>query len=84
MVANTSQFLMNNPVAHPDPDDFEPDGTPYSMVNVGDNLYVTQPNQQEIDRVNPSNGNISRIVDISVLHNGSDGHWIRTNFNGAS
>jgi hypothetical protein len=76
MVANISQYLMNNPVLHPDPDDFEPDGTPYSMVNVGGNLFVTQPNQQEIDRVNPSNGNISRIVDISVLHNGSDGHWI--------
>ena len=73
MVANTGQFLMNNPVAQPDPDDFEPDGTPYSMVNVGGNLYVTQPNQQEIDRVNPLNGNISRVVDISVLH---DGGWI--------
>jgi len=76
MVANISQFLMSHPVAHPDPDDFEPDGTPYSMVNVNGNLYVTQPNQQEIDRVVPSNGNISRIVDISVLNNGSDGHWI--------
>src|ERR1035438_635634 len=28
MVANISQYLLNNPVAHPDPDDFEPDGTP--------------------------------------------------------
>jgi hypothetical protein len=76
MVANISDYLMNHPVAHPDPDDFEPDGTPYSMVNVDGNLYVTQPNQQEIDRVNPLNGNISRIVDISILHNGDGGGWI--------
>jgi hypothetical protein len=76
MVANISQYLMNNPVAQPDPDDFEPDGTPYSMVNAGDNLYVTQPNQQEIDRVNPLNGNISRVVDISILHDGEGGGWI--------
>ncbi len=34
IVANSSAFLMNNPVAHSDPDDFEPDGTAYSMVNV--------------------------------------------------
>jgi hypothetical protein len=76
MVANISQYLMNNPVAHPDPDDFEPDGTPYSMVNVNGNLYVTQPNQQEVDRINPSNGNISRVVDISILHSGLGGGWI--------
>jgi len=76
MVANISDFLMNNPVAHPDPDDFEPDGTPYSMTSVGGDLYATQPNQQEIDRINPENGKISRVVDISVLHNGDGGGWI--------
>jgi hypothetical protein len=76
MVANFSDYLMNNPVAHPDPNDFEPDGTPYSMVNVKGNLYVTQPNQQEIDRLDPLTGKISRIVDISVLHDGDGGGWI--------
>ena len=76
MVANTSGYLMNNPVAHPDPDDFEPDGTPYSITSVGGDLYATQPNQQEIDRINPVNGNISRVVDISILHNGDGGGWI--------
>lgn len=76
MVANCSNYLMNNPVAHPDPDDFEPDGTPYSMTSVGNDLYITQPNQQEIDRINPVNGKISRVVDISVLHDGDGGGWI--------
>jgi hypothetical protein len=76
MVANISDYLMNNPVAHPDPDDFEPDGTPYSMTRVGDDLFVTQPNQQEVDRINPKTGKISRIVDISILHSGLGGNWI--------
>jgi hypothetical protein len=76
MVANISDYLMNNPVAHPDPDDFEPDGTPYSITSADGELYATQPNQQEIDRINPLNGNISRIVDISVLHDGDGGGWI--------
>jgi hypothetical protein len=76
MVANTSEFLMNNPITHPDPSDFEPDGTAYSMTSVGDNLYITQPNQQEIDRISPSTGKIQRVVDISILHPGDGGTWI--------
>lgn len=43
------------------------------MTSVGNELYITQPNQQEIDRINPVNGKISRIVAISVLHDG--GGW---------
>jgi len=74
-VANTSNFLMNNPVANPDPADFEPDGTPYSMVNVDGKLYITQPNQQEIDRISPNTGSISRVIDISVLYPGPT-NWI--------
>ena len=76
IVANCSEYLMTHPVAHMDPDDFEPDGTPYSMTSVGGDLYITQPNQQEIDRINPLTGNISRIVDISILHPGTGGTWI--------
>jgi hypothetical protein len=76
MVANISDYLMNNPVANPDPDDFEPDGTPYSMTSAHGELFVTQPNQQEVDRINPKTGKISRVVDISILHSGLGGHWI--------
>jgi hypothetical protein len=75
MVANCSKFLMNNPVANPDPDDFEPDGTPYSMISVDGRLYITQPNQQEIDQINPFSGEIHRIIDISKLYPGAT-HWI--------
>jgi hypothetical protein len=75
MVANISNFLMNNPVANPDPADFEPDGTPYSMVSVDGKLYITQPNQQEIDRISPNTSAISRIIDISILYPGPT-NWI--------
>ncbi|MEO8820607.1 MAG: ScyD/ScyE family protein [Ginsengibacter sp.] len=76
LVANCSEYLMTHPVAHIDPDDFEPDGTPYSMTSVGGDLYITQPNQQEIDRINPMTGKISRIADISILHPGTGNTWI--------
>ena len=75
IVANCSAFLMNHPVAHPDPSDFEPDGTAYSMASVNGELYITQPNQQEIDRISPSTGAISRVVDISKQYPGPT-NWI--------
>ena len=74
-VANCSEYLMTHPVAHPDPDDFEPDGTPYSMTNVGNDLYITEPNQQEIDKVSPVTGKITRVVDFSILHSGLGDTW---------
>jgi len=67
-MANLSRFLMNHPVANPDPDDFEPDGTWYSMVAVGGDLFAVEPNHQEIDRISPTTGGISRLIDISVSH----------------
>ena len=72
MIANLSEFIQNNPVRHPGPD-FEPDGTFYSMVSVGDTLYVDEPNHGEIDRVTTS-GAISRLVDVSA----SQGHVVPT------
>ncbi|WP_161791201.1 ScyD/ScyE family protein [Streptacidiphilus jiangxiensis] len=64
-VANLSAFVMSHPVAHPNPGDFEPDGTWYSMVSDENSLYVTEPNHGELDRVTPS-GHVSRVVDISA------------------
>jgi hypothetical protein len=74
-VANCSEYLMTHPVAHPDPDDFEPDGTPYSMTSVGNDLYITEPNQQEIDKISPVTGKITRVVDFSILNPGTGDTW---------
>lgn len=69
--ANLSRFLKNHPVANPDPADFEPDGTWYSMVAVGGDLFAVEPNHQEIDRISPATGQISRLIDISISYPGS-------------
>jgi hypothetical protein len=70
LVANLSAFVMAFPVVHPDPDDFEPDGTWYSMIVARDSnqqyFYAVEPNHQEIDRISPTSGEISRIVDVSA------------------
>jgi hypothetical protein len=75
LVANLSRFQMNHPVQNPDPDDFEPDGTWYSMVAVGGDLYALNPNHQELVRISPMTGPISRVVDISISYPGST-NWI--------
>jgi hypothetical protein len=76
LIANLSAFQMANPVAHPEPDDFEPDGTWYSMVAAraeGNhvNLYAVEPNHGELDLITPD-GQISRVLDISA----SQGHIV--------
>ncbi len=73
MIANLSEFVMNHPVKNPEEDDFEPDGTWYSMINVRDNLYTLEPNHGELDKVS-SDGSIHRIIDISA----SQGHIVPT------
>ncbi|MBV9356470.1 MAG: ScyD/ScyE family protein, partial [Chloroflexi bacterium] len=73
-VADLSAFIMSHPVAHPNPPDFEPDGTWYSMVAVDGRLYVVEPNHGEIDAVTPRTGAISRLVDVSA----SQGHIVPT------
>ncbi|HSB92910.1 MAG TPA: ScyD/ScyE family protein [Flavitalea sp.] len=64
MIADLSAYLMANPVAHPQPADFEPDGTWFSMINVRGDLYALEPNHGELVKVTTS-GTVSRVVDIS-------------------
>ena len=72
-IVNLSRFLKSHPVAHPDPSDFEPDGTWYSFVAVGDALYAVEPNHGEVDVITPDGG-ISRLVDVSA----TQGHIVPT------
>jgi hypothetical protein len=65
VIANLSNYSQNNPVAAPEPDDFEPDGDPYSMVNVKGDLFVIEPNHGEMVKVT-TGGNISRVIDFSA------------------
>jgi hypothetical protein len=73
MVADLSAFQKSHPVAHPNPADFEPDGTWYSMVAVRGKLYAIEPNHGELDVIS-LNGEIRRVADISA----TQGHIVPT------
>lgn len=79
-VADLSAFLKAHPVANPEEDDFEPDGTWYSMVpGAAGTLYMVEPNHGEVDRflTSPpaaSEGGVSRVVDVSAFF----GHVVPT------
>src|SRR5215510_12722676 len=74
LIADLSAFQQSHPVANPEPDDFEPDGTWYSMVALHGDLYAVEPNHGEVVRISPSNGGITRVVDVSA----SQGHIVPT------
>ncbi len=71
MIANLSAFWKGHPVANPEPDDFEPDGTPYSMIAKNGVLYVIEPNHGELDAIT-TGGSVRRVADISR----SQGHIV--------
>jgi hypothetical protein len=73
LVADLSAFQKSHPVADPNPPDFEPDGTWYSMVAVRGELYAVEPNHGELDAVS-TDGTIRRIADISA----TQGHIVPT------
>ncbi len=72
-VANLSAFQQANPVAHPEPDDFEPDGTWFSFIEERGNFYAVEPNHGELDEISPF-GAVRRVIDISA----SQGHVVPT------
>jgi hypothetical protein len=73
LVANLSQFLERHPVDNPEPGDFEPDGTWYSMVAAHGLLFAIEPNHGELDMITRE-GSIHRVVDISR----TQGHIVPT------
>jgi hypothetical protein len=73
LVADLGAYQQAHPVADPEPGDFEPDGTWYSMTSARGALYAVEPNHGEIDKITPD-GRITRIVDVSA----SQGHIVPT------
>jgi hypothetical protein len=73
VIADLSTYFHNNPVAAPEEEDFEPDGDPYSMINVRGDLYVIEPNHGEMVKVTTS-GKITRVLDFSAYY----GHIVPT------
>jgi hypothetical protein len=73
VVADLSTYQKNHPVAHPNADDFEPDGTWYSFINVNGVFYAVEPNHCEMVKVT-TGGDISRVIDFSAVY----GHIVPT------
>jgi hypothetical protein len=69
MIADLSAFYKAHPVQNPEPDDFEPDGTPYSMIAVRGDFFVGNlnpfpivPGSSKIYKITPS-GQIKAVVE---------------------
>lgn len=73
VVADLSSYSQSHPVAAPEIDDFEPDGDPYSLINVKGALYAIEPNHGEMVKVTTS-GKITRVIDFSLHY----GHIVPT------
>ena len=74
IVADLSAYQATHHVAHPEEDDFEPDGTWYSMLAVSGKLFAVEPNHGEVVRIIPATGQVSRVVDVSA----TQGHIVPT------
>jgi len=66
IVADLSAYQAKHPVAHPEEEDFEPDGTWYSMLPVSGKLFAVEPNHGEVVRIVPTTGQVTRVVDVSA------------------
>ncbi len=72
-IANLSQFLLTHPVRYPNADDFEPDGTFYSMIFLHDHFYAVEPNHGQVLSVS-LDGKVQSVIDVSV----TQGHIVPT------
>ena len=73
LIADLSAFYQSNPTDIAFDDDYEPDGTSYSMIAVDGALYVVEPNHGSLEKVTVT-GDIIRIIDIAA----TEGHIVPT------
>jgi hypothetical protein len=73
LIANIGAWLKTHPAKFESLDDFEPDGTLYSMIAKDGVLYTVEPNHGQLLAVTP-HGTIRQVIDISA----SQGHIVPT------
>jgi hypothetical protein len=73
LIADVGAFLKTHPAKFESADDFEPDGTLYSLIVVDGVLYTVEPNHGQVFSVT-RNGSIRQVIDISA----SEGHIVPT------
>ena len=72
-LANLSAYIQLHPTKNEEPDDFEPDGTWYSLIAADGVLYAVEPNHGEVDTITTT-GVVTRLIDLSE----TQGHVVPT------
>jgi len=72
-IANIGAWLKTHPTKYESSDDFEPDGTLYSVIAYNGSLLTVEPNHGQVISVSKSGG-IQQVIDISA----SEGHIVPT------
>jgi hypothetical protein len=75
LIADIGAWLKTHPAKFESADDFEPDGTLYSLLAHNGLLYTIEPNHGQLIAVTKG-GAISQVIDISA----SQGHIVPTSF----
>jgi len=73
LLADIGAWLKAHPAKYESADDFEPDGTLYSLVSRYGVLYTVEPNHGQVIEVT-TRGRISQVIDISA----AEGHIVPT------
>jgi hypothetical protein len=73
LIADIGAFLKAHPTKYMSSDDFEPDGSLYSLIAVDGVLYTVEPNHGQVLSVTKS-GRIQQVIDVSA----SEGHIVPT------
>jgi hypothetical protein len=73
LIADIGAFLKTHPARFESADDFEPDGTLYSMIALDGKLFTVEPNHGQVFSVT-TKGEIKQVIDISA----SEGHIVPT------
>ncbi len=74
VIADIGAWQVSNPVAVANRGaDFEPEGNPFRMISVDNDLYVVEANQGQLLKAT-TGGTVTRVVDISA----SQGHAVPT------
>jgi len=73
LLADIGAFLKAHPAKYESADDFEPDGTLYSLIAKDGVLYTVEPNHGQVFSISRW-GEIRQVIDISA----SEGHIVPT------
>jgi hypothetical protein len=64
-IFDLSTWAQQHPSAHPDPGDYAPDGSWYSMTQANGNLYTVNPNGGQMVELVPQQAQFREIADLS-------------------